>query len=233
MPPQPPALNQMAQNDNDRSEMCGETCVASVMQALGFRLTPEDVIGWLRAHYGEAWVVHGTGGENPDHLVAFMVSQGVPAHVVREPDSQYMIEALAQDKYFLAAIDSDPGGNPRPGNIGHWILGYALHQYMNPYGGRYVTYPDLSPEDQRYGIVVDYGVPSPTGTGGNLVGWMDAGPANQPGWNTARRIKIHEWCHQPGVTKPANWPAEAAMDVLLAAWTAKGAEEVFGMLFGA
>lgn len=158
----PPALDQMSvpNEPSDRSEMCGEVAVASVLQALGHKVTPEDVIGWLRATYGEAWVQHGTGGESPDHLVAALAHWGMPAHVVSgEMISQYLVGAIGRDHYVLCAIYSDAGGNPDPGHhTGHWIVGYGPGQYMNPYGGRYVTYADLSSEDQLYGIEVDASV---------------------------------------------------------------------------
>jgi hypothetical protein len=155
--PPPPALNQMAQADADRSEMCGETVVAAVLQTLGHQVSPEDVIAWLRATYGEAWVQHGTGGESPDHLVAALAHWSVAAHVVRGPIFAYAPAAVQErGHYVLCAIYSDSGGNPDPGHhTGHWILGFGASNYMNPYGGRLLTYPDLSAEDQQYGIEVD------------------------------------------------------------------------------
>lgn len=65
------------------------------------------------------------------------------------------------------------------------------------------------------------------------VGYLLPGPPANAADALARRVKIHEWGHVSGFNPPPNWPAESAMDALLAEWTANGAEAVFATLFGA
>lgn len=145
---QPPALNQMATPDGDHSELCGETCVASVLQAFGKNVTVEEVTTFIRNKYGEAGV---SGGTNANELMDALANWNVAARIVNQPAATSNMGS----NYAICAIWSDAGGNPDPSHFtGHWILGYNPTEFMNPYGGRYVTYPNLTGEDQNLALII-------------------------------------------------------------------------------
>lgn len=113
---------------------------------------------------------------------------------------------------------ADWTGEPHPVNYA------AAVQYANDTtsGGHY----DLS-------IVYSAQFPGPHVPVEGIMGYLLSGPAASAADQLARRIKIHEWAHQPGAQLPAGWPGEAGMDALLTQWVADGAEGVFQTLFGA
>jgi hypothetical protein len=89
-----------------------------------------------------------------------------------------------------------------------------------------------------YGTYDESTILDPTWVGlgvlsGDDMTYLLAGPAATPADLLARRIKIHEWGHLSGFRPPPDWPAEVAMDRLLAEWQQGGAEAVFATLFGA
>lgn len=140
----------MAVNDPTRSEDCGETCVASALQAYGLSVTPEQVLAFLRSKGYDP-----SAGTTVQMLTDALNNWGFDAHEVTGPASIYTTNDLNRGHLTICLIWSDAGGNPDPTHhTGHWILNYGNQQYMNPYGGRYVTYDLGSTVDQQTGIEI-------------------------------------------------------------------------------
>lgn len=232
-------VNQLTAGGQFPHEDCGESCVASILMDAGKADSVADI-----EHYDlkGGSISGGTSGQvHVDRLAA----SGIPAHIVSGAVGPMVRDGVARGlNRWMVAIYSNAAGTPYsgPGCVGHWVLvdGFdgTTYSIMQPVGGvaQHYTAAQLEENAQDYSIEVDVpiGAAAPvTGQEVSIVGWMDPGPANQPGWQTARRVKIHEWCHMPGVSLPAGWPAESAMDTLLALWVQNGGEAVFGELFGA
>lgn len=152
----PAALNQRAVTDGDRYELCGETCIAAIVQACGGQATPEDVTAWLRAKGGELSV---SGGTDAAELDDAAVHWGLSAATMQTATVDALRLAYnSQNAYALALIwattDGSPSAPGRAGAVGHWIVAYGedggpddLVRVFNPWGlfatgpGQLVTYP--------------------------------------------------------------------------------------------
>jgi hypothetical protein len=120
--PTPPPYNQLSAKLQPNDD-CGETCVAAVVTCFGNTVTPTEVSG-VRS-----------GLTNASDLVKLFAHYGVAAVTSASP---------LEGHYNVVGIWSDAGGNPQAGSgIGHWLLQYGPDQYLNPYGGRLVTYTNL------------------------------------------------------------------------------------------
>ena len=102
----PPIRNQVATNDRDRFELCGESCVAS---ALGESI--DTVVNWLRTHEGERFVKNGTSGQS---LVAYCASRGVSARIVYGRAADYVSGGVQRRHYSVVLVWSDHAGVPIP-----------------------------------------------------------------------------------------------------------------------
>ena len=167
----PPIRNQVATNDRDRFELCGESCVAS---ALGQSI--DTVVNWLRTHEGERFVKNGTSGES---LIAYCGSRGVSARIVYGRAADYVSGGVQRGHYSVVLVWSDHAGVPIPhaasqrlhvGGIGHWMLGYGVEgsnvRLMQPFGGKLLSVNLDGGQDQHFGVeiyraVAAVGAPAP------------------------------------------------------------------------
>ncbi|MDP9115817.1 MAG: hypothetical protein M3O28_00810 [Actinomycetota bacterium] len=129
----PPLLNQLSLPDNQRSNDCGETAVAALLQAGGFPDTPMEEISDLNHN----------GSTQTGELSQLLRDNGA---VVTPISGQWPVLLSAGDAYALVLIRDNSNADPDPnGAFRHYVVAYAIDpsggvRCMNPWGGRDMVY---------------------------------------------------------------------------------------------
>lgn len=181
----PAIRDQVKTKDQDRFELCGETCLAA---ALGDDV--EVITTWLRNHKGERFVQNGT---TSDSLIDYCGAHGVTAKVVYGRAADYVSAAVTRGHYSAVLVWSDHQGRPVPhhdseklhaGGIGHWLLAYGVDgstvKVLQPFGGVLTGYNLDNGQDQHMGIEIDRKVNGSSPAAKSKPGTKPKKPATSP-----------------------------------------------------
>jgi hypothetical protein len=197
-----PLTNQITLPTIAHFEACGPTAMAICAYACGLINDPAGNAVAGCNFLGAASVA--ASGTGTGQLLSWAANQGWKVHQDNRPAGDLDVFLLNNGLIGTSALDTAYGTG-------------ASWNTLHPAAGGRIGHWEV------FGAVS-----GPPVQEENLVGWMDPGPANQPGWQTARRVKAHEWGHMRG--KPLS--GEPEMDQVLAAWVANGAEAAFALMMG-
>jgi hypothetical protein len=133
-----------------REEVCGETCDADVASDYGFAWTPDQVVSWMQS---QGWNLS-PGSSLQEHAAFFahlhIATQFIPFEAIAA--------AANAGNHVIVLIHDDANADPSSGgDFHHFIVVVAVsgneEQDRNPWGGRFIDYPNSQVESAFIGAM--------------------------------------------------------------------------------